>query len=67
MLNLNMINLKKLKGHYAQDEDYIKNDTFEPPKPRKIGEPRDIQIDVNHPESLLFLSCLEALLFMMEV
>ena len=29
-----------------------KNDTFEPPKPRKIGEPRNIQIDVNHPESL---------------
>ena len=43
---------EEIKRALRQDEDYIKNDTFEPPKPRKIGEPRDIQIDVNHPESL---------------
>lgn len=33
-------------------EDYIKNDTFASPKPKEINEPRNIKIDVNHPESL---------------
>lgn len=33
-------------------DDYIKNDTFVSPKPKEINEPRNIKIDVNHPESL---------------
>lgn len=43
---------EEIKRALRQDDDYIKNDTFVPPKPRKITEPRNIKIDVNHPESL---------------
>ena len=41
----------EIKRALHQDETYIKNDTFEDNNPT-IEEPRNIKIDINHPESL---------------
>ena len=43
---------EEIKRALHQEEEYIKNETYKAPKPKEVTEPRDIKIDINHPESL---------------
>ncbi|WP_299522485.1 hypothetical protein [uncultured Methanobrevibacter sp.] len=43
---------EEIKRALRQDEEYIKNETYIPSEAKEISEPRNIKIDVNHPENL---------------
>lgn len=43
---------EEIKRALCQDEEYINNETHRYSETKEIGEPRNIKIDINHPENL---------------